>query len=333
MRIWRINHAQSALELSERPVPEVGPGELLVAVKAASLNHHDLLTLQSADGHPQRTDLIPVSDGAGEIVAMGENVTGFSKGDRVCGAFYPHWIKGDSADADLRVRGSDVDGMLAEYVVMEPDSAVKLPDYLDFAEGACLPCAAVTAWNGLVEYGNLQENQTVLSLGTGGVSLFALQIARALGCRVIITSSSDDKLARARKLGAAHGINYRSNPEWDREVLSLTGERGVDMVAETGGSGTFKRSVAAVRTGGTIALIGMVDQTPSTVSPFELFFKNLHVHGVRVGNRESFESMLTFFERHRIHPVIDRVFNFDEAKVAYEYLHGGSHFGKIVIEF
>lgn len=331
MRVWLIDQLRRALDRSERDDPRPAPGQVLVRVHAVALNYHDLLTLDPPHAYkPPVSNLIAASDGAGEIVEVGEGVTQWRVGDRVCASFYPYWRDGDIAEADLRVLGDDVDGMLADYVALDAGSVVGLPDYMSYEEGCTLPCAALTAWSAVSVCGQLRRGQTMLTLGTGGVSLFALQIAKQIGAQVVVTSSSDAKLERARALGADQVLNYRDQPDWGSLVAQMTGG-GVDLVVETGGSGTFQRSIAAAKLGGTISLVGMVDMTPSTVTPFDLFFKNLHLHGIRVGSGRQLADLCDFLSAHHIRPVIDRVFAFDEAREAYAHLKSGAHFGKVVI--
>lgn len=332
MKVWVIDRFKNQVVPEERPQPFESRDELLVAVKANSLNYHDLLALQAPPGGSPRHQFIAGTDFAGEVIAVGSNVTGWKAGDRVCGAFYPYWHNGDIADNDLRVGGDDIDGVFAEYLVRNPQSLVKISDSMSYEEAATLPCAALTAWNGLNAGGGMVgKGQTVLTLGTGGVSLFALQLARAAGADVIVTSSSCEKLARAKQLGATGLVNYRENEGWDSQVLELTGGRGVDRVIETGGSGTFGRSHSCTKLGGILALIGMVDMTPSTVTPLDIFLKKLQVHGIRVGNTNELQNMLSFVDQHQIKPVIDSHFAFDELPKAYVYLKSATHFGKVVI--
>jgi len=328
------DHSQLRFE-SDAPVPEPGAGEVVVAMRAASLNYRDLLVKSGQSASGGSDPVVPLSDGAGEIEAIGEGVEGWGIGDRVALTFFRNWEEGPF---DMRyhkaARGGSCDGVLAEKVVTPVHGLVRLPDSLSFEEAATLPCAALTSWHAMMERGRpVSGESTVLCLGTGGVSVFSLQIAKAAGARVIITSSSGDKLERARtELGADEGVNYRENPEWDKEVVSLTEKVGVDQVIEVGGPGTLTRSMNAVRAGGDIALIGVLTgfEAPDA-SLFPLVARNVDLSGIYVGSREMFERMLSFFEEHAIRPVIDTVFDWTEAEKAYDYLESGKHFGKVVL--
>jgi NADPH:quinone reductase-like Zn-dependent oxidoreductase len=301
-------------------------------VRAVSLNYRDILLATDRYGFSTPTpDLIPVSDGAGEVAAVGEGVIRYAVGDRVVGIFSQSWQGGEQVAEDWNsALGGGVDGMLAEYVVLDQSGVVKVPDYLTFEEAATLPVAAVTAWNALYGLKSLRPGQIVLTLGTGGVSIFAIQLAHAAGARVIATSSSDDKLKRARSLGANETINYRSTPEWQDEVRLLTNGRGVDHVIEIGGVGTLARSIASIRAGGVVSLIGML-AAGQPIDPLSILGTGAIVRGVMVGSRETFIQLNEALSLHKIKPVIDRVFSFDEAKAALHYLNQGDHVGKVVI--
>ncbi|MCB1064142.1 MAG: NAD(P)-dependent alcohol dehydrogenase [Verrucomicrobiae bacterium] len=323
-----------SLVREDHSLPEPGPGEVRVRVRACSLNYRDLLMRRGQSASSASGDVVPLSDGAGEIDAVGEGVTLWKTGDRVTGGFFAEWKDGPF---DMRyhkaARGGSCDGMLAEFVVASAESFVATPSYLTDAEAACLPCACLTAWHSLVERGNLAAGQTVLALGTGGVSVFALQLATAAGARVIITSSSDEKLARAKELGAWETVNYRETEAWDGRVWSLTEKRGVDHVIEVGGPGTLGKSMNAVAAGGHIGLIGVLTGfAPPDVSLFPIVTKNVDLHGIYVGSLAMFVRMNAFLETHQIRPVIDRTFSLEDAPEAYDHLAGGNHFGKIVIE-
>jgi NADPH:quinone reductase-like Zn-dependent oxidoreductase len=321
------------LHITDHPQPEPGPFEVLVRMKAASLNYRDLLIVKGLY-HPKMTlPRVPLSDGAGEVVAVGRGVTRVKAGERVAGIFMQSWIADrlDESKAGSALGGA-IDGVLAEYVVFHQDGLVHVPAHLSFEEAATLPCAAVTAWNGLIE-GGLRPGETVLLLGTGGVSIFALQFAWASGARVIITSGSDEKLQKARRLGAAEGINYRSTPDWEKRVRELTGGEGVDHVVEVGGAGTLAQSLKSVRTGGHIALIGVLAGAGGEIDPLPILMKNIRVRGIFVGSREMFEAMNRAIEVHQIRPVIDRVFGFDELPAALQHMERGAHFGKIAVRF
>jgi NADPH:quinone reductase-like Zn-dependent oxidoreductase len=276
--------------------------------------------------------VIPLSDGAGEVVAVGEGVMRVRVGDRVAGTFFQDWDAGEiSAAVHDTALGGAIDGVLAEYVVLSERGVVRLPDGLTYEEAATLPCAAVTVWNALVERGGLRAGQTVLLLGTGGVSIFGLQIAKMHGARAIITSSSDEKRARAQALGADDGINYKTTPNWEAAVWEKTGKVGVDHVVEVGGAGTLEKSLRAARYGGHVHLIGVLSGFGSQANPWQIVPKNLRVNGIYVGSRQVFENLLQAMAQNRLRPIIDHVFPFAEARAAYEYLKSGSHFGKVVI--
>ena len=319
-------------DLPEPPAP--GPGQIVVEVRAVSLNYRDLMIVLGSygPGGEMPHGLIPLSDGAGEVVAAGEGVSRVSIGDRVAGTFFQTWIDGQILNVYQKsALGGAINGLMSEYVLLSENGVVSLPDYLSYEEGASLPCAAVTAWNGLVEQGHLCAGQTVLLLGTGGVSMFALQIAKMFGAHSIITSSSEEKLARAKALGAAETINYKADPDWEKTVWSLTGKVGADHVVEVGGPGTLEKSLQAARQGGAIAQIGVLSDPGAKISPLPILRKSLHLNGIYVGSRAMFQRMLTAFTVNGVHPVIDRVFPFAEVRDAYAYLQSGAHFGKIVI--
>lgn len=333
-RLWQLTPEGSAyrLVLTLRPRPEPKSDEVLIRIRAVSLNYRDLINLRNTAGR-NVAGRIPASDGAGEVVAVGSDVKTWRPGHRVAGCFFPTWIDGrfelSHHQHDL---GGTIDGVLAEHIVLPAEGLVRVPDYLTFEEAATLPCAAVTAWTALVERGGLQSGQTVLALGTGGVSTFALQIAAAHGARVIMTSSSDEKLARARELGAWQTVNYRANPQWEKEVWRLTDKLGVDHVMEVGGPETLPKSMQCVAGGGHIALIGVLTGFGATnASLFPLVARNVQLNGIYVGSRAHFEAMNRFFAAHQLRPVIDRVFPFADAVKAYEHLASGSHRGKVVI--
>jgi NADPH:quinone reductase-like Zn-dependent oxidoreductase len=277
-------------------------------------------------------DTIPLSDGAGEVIAVGAAVSRFRIGERVAGTFFRGWIDGKPPRGPLVALGAPpADGMLAELAVLDEQNAVAVPAHLSPAGAATLPCAAVTAWRSLVDIGRLAPGETVLLQGTGGVSLFALQFARLAGARILVTSSSDEKLARAKALGADGCINYRTHPEWDREVLKLTDGRGADLVLDVGGAGTLSRSIGAVAAAGRVAMIGVLTGVGAAGSPYGLLGKQASLHGVYVGSRGHFERMNAAICAHRLEPVVDREFGFDDASAAYRHLESGSHVGKVVI--
>ncbi|HUB14896.1 MAG TPA: NAD(P)-dependent alcohol dehydrogenase [Acetobacteraceae bacterium] len=334
MRVWTLPKPAGidTLVVQQQSQPRPGPGQVLVRMRAASLNYRDLMVVSGryARGAPL-PDLVPLSDGAGEVAEIGAGVTRVKPGDRVAAIFMQTWIGGDiEPDHVASSLGGAIHGVLAEYAVFSQDGVVKLPEHLSFEEGATLPCAAVTAWNALYGGRPLRVGESVLVLGTGGVSIFALQIARAAGARVIATSSGDGKLTQARTLGATDGVNYREHPEWQEEVLKLTAGRGVDHVIEVGGAGTLPRSIAAARQGGQVHQIGVLTGG-GMIDPSISMRKGLILRGIYVGSRQMFEAMNRAFELHRIVPVIDRVFGFEEAMDAYRHLESQKHVGKVVI--
>ena len=315
------------------PQPAPGPGEILVAMRAASLNFRDLLIpLGKYFGGPVPRDLIPLSDGAGEVVAIGSGVTRFKTGDRVAGTFFRNYVDGLPAAVDRPALGSPVDGVLAEFVVFNQQDAVHIPANHSFVEAATLPCAGVTAWNALMISGRpIKAGDTVLVQGTGGVSLQALLLARAAGARVIATSSSPDKEKKLKALGAAATINYKTHPEWHQEVLKATHGAGVDCVVEVGGAGTLKQSMLALAYAGKIAMIGVLSGFAGDTNPHSVMLKGGNMHGIFVGNRTMFEQLVRAIEVNDIHPVIDRVFRLEETMAAFQYLQSQAHFGKVVI--
>jgi NADPH:quinone reductase-like Zn-dependent oxidoreductase len=333
MNAWQIdsNGGIDALTAVTLPKPQAGANEIVVRVRAVSLNYRDLLhVLGYAD--QDRWPLVPCSDGAGEVVAIGPGVTRFAVGDKVAGTFFQRWHAGSISPTVMEsALGGRQQGMLAEHVVLHEDGAVAIPAGWSYAQASTLPCAALTAWHALVSKGRLRAGETVLVLGTGGVSLFALQIAKMHGARVILTSSSDDKLARARALGADETINYRQYPAWEQRVMELTGGLGVDHVVEVGGAGTLEKSCAAARFGGNVWLIGVLTGFEATVNPITVLFKSLCVQGIYVGSREMFEAMNAAFSVNGLQPVIDRQFAFADARAAFDCMQAAGHFGKLVI--
>lgn len=321
------------LKMLERDVSKPGHGQVLVRMRAASVNYRDLLVIDGKYSHNLPLPLIPFSDGAGEIVEIGEEVSRWKPGDRVAGTFFQKWLGGKITEtAATSALGGAIDGVLSEFVVFSEDGLVALPHHLSYEEGATLPCAAVTAWNALT-IGGLTCGQSVLTLGTGGVSTFALQFAKAAGARIIATSSSDPKLARMMKMGASDGINYKTMPDWEQQVIDLTQGIGVDLVVEVGGAGTLGKSLRAVRVGGHISLIGVLSGQSGEVNPLLSIMKNVRIQGIFVGSREMFEAMNRAVTQHQIRPVIDRTFPFTEVREALHYMQSGSHFGKVVVAF
>ena len=333
MKSYRIASYGSidGLEMVEAVDPEPGRGQILVRVRACSLNYRDLIMIKGQYGGDPKPGLIPLSDGAGEVVAIGEGVRRFRVGDRVAGCFFDDWWGGSLTPAAQKTaRGGGIDGMLAELVLLSEGGAVAIPDGLSFDEAATLPCAALTAWCALFAFGALRPGETVLTQGTGGVSVFAIQFASRLGARVIATSSSDAKLERARALGAAETINYCSHPEWQEEVRRLTGA-GADLVVEVGGPGTFGRSMLAARTGGRIAVIGLLSGPGERIDPLLILRRRLRIEGILVGSTVLFEEMNQAIGAWEVRPVIDRVFPFEAARAAYAHLEAQGHLGKVVI--
>jgi NADPH:quinone reductase-like Zn-dependent oxidoreductase len=334
MKAYEIRDAFGidVLALSERPDPKPGPGQVVVKVSAVSLNFRDLLVVKGEYSRKLLLPLVPCSDCAGEVVAIGDSVTRVKAGDRVAGIFMQTWIAGELTESKAKsALGAAVNGVLAETVLLHQDGLVHVPPHLSFTEAATLPCAAVTAWHALISEGRLKPGDTVVTLGSGGVSLFALQFAKLAGARVIATSSRDEKLAKLRALGASDGINYATMPDWDKAIRELTGGAGADHVVEVGGASTLPRSMKAVRMGGTISLIGNV-AGGGEVNPVPLLMKNVRLQGIFVGSREMFEAMNAAIATHQIRPVIDRVFPFDQANEAMRYMETGVHFGKVCIQ-
>jgi NADPH:quinone reductase-like Zn-dependent oxidoreductase len=334
LKAWKLNDfGIDNLVSSDVPIPAPGPRQVLVEVGAVSLNFRDkaiVAGLYEPDRMPK--GLIPGSDAAGRIAQAGTDVTRWSVGDRVVSHLYSGWLDGDAGlDENARALGGPLDGGLAEYMLLEEDSIVAAPTAMTDEQAATLPIAALTAWFALVEYGNLQAADTLLTQGTGGLSLFAIQLASALGARVISTSSSDDKLARAVALGAAETINYRNTPEWDEAARELTGGRGVDHVLDVVGGEGLNRSVAASRVGGRVTVAGFIDGQSSNVDLMPVIFGRTRIRGIAVGHLRAFERLIAFLDRHEIKPVVDAVHGFDEVKQAYADLDRGP-FGKIVIK-
>lgn len=335
MKAWVIQQHGSFDNLAFVDVPEPKPAahEVLIRVRAVSLNYRDLMTVENARPGNLPPPFSPCSDGAGEVISVGENVTRWQPGDRVAGIFFLDWLDGPFQLAYHKAAlGGSAAGMLSEFVALPEKSLVSVPEHLNWEEAASLPCAAVTAWQSLVSRGQLKKESTVLVMGTGGVSIFGLQIAHALGANVIVTSSSDEKLARARELGATGCINYKTHAEWDKEVWKITEKKGVDHVLEVGGPGTLERSMAAVAAGGQIALIGILTGFGGfSGSLFPLMARNARIDGIYVGSKKDFEDLNRFLSEHQLKPVIDRVFDFESGREAFEYMKTGAHFGKVAI--
>ncbi len=334
MKAWQITEHGSldGLRLAEWPETGPGHGEVLVQLRAVSLNYRDLSAVRSARPGNLPPPLVPCSDGAGEVIAVGPGVTQWQPGDRVAGTFFQSWTSGPvSRDVMRRALGGPVQGVLREQAVLQADGLTRVPAGLSFEQAATLPCAGVTAWHALVSNGRLCAGQTVLALGTGGVSIFALQIAKLHGARVILTSRSAEKLARALALGADETIDTTAAPDWERTVHDMTGGTGVDHVIETGGAGTLEKSFAAVRLGGHVHLMGILSGLEGRINPWPLIAKSICLHGLYVGTRDMQDALTTALAASHAHPVIDRVFDFDDARDAFAHLESGSHFGKVVI--
>jgi NADPH:quinone reductase-like Zn-dependent oxidoreductase len=320
------------MKLVDKPTPAPGPGQVLVRLKAATLNYRDLLTVKGGYGSRQKFPLIPVSDGAGVVESVGSGVEDFAPGDRVIGSFFEGWLGGEPSEAKMRTSlGGAVDGVLCEYRVWPAQALVRTPHHLTDAEAASLPCAALTAWSAVVKLGNIRPGQTVLTQGTGGVSIFALQFAKMLGARLIATSSSEAKIKKLQQLGADITINYRTTPEWGKLARQQTG-RGVDLVVEVGGVGTLNESIRATRIGGTIAFIGVLAGPPQAEPRIPLMvMQQQRLQGTTVGSVEDLQAMVDAIAANRMKPVLDRTFAFAEAKEAFAYMASGAHFGKVAI--
>lgn len=331
------------LNTTQRDSGALGRHQVRVAIKAVSLNFRDLLVVKGLyaklhDGAttPGGAPLIPCSDGAGEVIEIGADVSNFKIGDRVCGIFMQGWIGGEiNAQIGNTALGGAIDGVLQESVIFEQEGLVHLPEHLSYEEGATLPCAAVTAWNGMIHTGKIKAGDTVLTLGSGGVSIFAVQFAKMMGARVIVTSSSNEKLVRLQKefgVDKEDCINYKEHPDWDKKVLTLTGKRGVDHVVELGGAGTLAKSVNATRVGGAISVIGVLANNQGDFNPINVLMKTIRLQGIYVGSREMFEDMNRAIAQHKMKPVIDKVFKFEDAIKAFQYMESQAHFGKVVIK-
>lgn len=334
MRVWQLrSFGLDGLELATRPDPQPGPGEVLVRVDARSLNYRDGMMVEGTYNRKLALPLIPLSDGAGEVVAAGPGVTRVAVGQRVAACFFPYWESGPPLPERVKpALGGPLDGMLCEWRVLPEAGVVPVPDHLTAVQAATLPCAALTAWNALIEQGGVKPGDTVLVLGTGGVAVFALQFAVIAGARVMVVSSSDDKLQRAAQLGASLCVNYRSTPDWAAAARAFGGGHGVDHVVEVGGAGTIERSLRAVRMGGTVSVIGVVaGGGAAQTSLLPLLMQNIRLQGVLVGNRDMFLRMNRAIAQHRLVPAVDRVFPFPQAPEAFRYLAAGAHFGKVAI--
>ncbi len=331
MRAWQISSfGIDSLEFVERPTPTPGPGEVLVGVRAVSYNYRDLMVVKGLYNPKMKLPRIPCSDAAGEVVAVGADVTKWRAGDRVAGIFMQNWVDGPLTAAKARgALGGDIDGVLADYVVLKEDGLVGIPDHLSYQEGATLPCAAIAAWNALAA-GELKPGATVLIQGTGGVSIFALQFARLKGARVLGLSSSQEKLERAKAMGLDAGLNYRDNPEWDLWANEQTGGEGVDLVVDVGGAGTLARSLRAIRPGGTVAQVGAL---AASTDPFPIpliIHKTARIRGIYVGSRKDFLDMNRAIALTEMRPV-GEAFDWSQAREVFKFLEEATHFGKLVL--
>lgn len=322
------------LKLNEQPKPLVKPNEILVKMTAASLNYRDLLVINGVKNWKPIAPRIPISDSVGEITAIGANVKRWKIGERVAGIFLPKWIDGEltAENKSIALGGSATDGVLAENVTFDEQSVVKIPDSLSDIEAATLPVAAITAWHA-IRRSKVQKGETVLIQGTGGVSLFALQFAHALGALPIVISSSDEKLKKAQELGAIATVNYKIFPDWEEKILEITNGKGVDHVIEVVGGENLNKSLIAVKVSGTISFIGLIAGLNAPIDTYQFVMKNVSIYGIETGSREMFEEMNSFIEKHQIKPIIDKTFAFNEIRAALKYLESGAHFGKIVIDF
>lgn len=334
MKAWQITGPEGfdSLKLANIPQPAPGPGEVMVRIRAAGLNYRDYMNVMGIKGVTGPVPRIPCSDGAGEVVAVGSDVSAWNLGDRVVIPFMPTWLDGGYKQAHaMKALGGAVDGLLREFAVLPASSLLRIPDYLSFDEAATLPCSAVTAWDALVCRGDVQAGETVFILGSGGVSVFALQIAKLKGARVLATTSSDEKASRLLTLGADAVHNYRSDPAWDDWAIAQSGGLGVDRVIEIGGPDTLNRSIKATRFGGHIALIGVLTGTSGEIQTVQILRKGIRLDGIYVGSRAMFAEMLESFATAKVKPVIDSTFTFEQAPDAFRRIESGQHFGKIVI--
>ena len=326
---WGFDH----LQLGTRPDPQPGPGQVLLRMRAASLNYRDLVVPNRGYGaFTGELPLIPLSDGVGEVIEVGAGVTRVKAGDRVCPCFHQSWI-GGAPDLErlTRTLGGPIDGTMAELMCLPAEGVVKVPTHLTDEQAATLPCAALTAWSALITYDDLGPGSRVLVQGTGGVALFALAFAKLAGCHVTVISSSDEKLARAKALGADVGINYTAIPEWSKPSREITSGRGFDHIVELGGEKTLPQSLRAIRPGGTISMIGVLSGSALSAPLGHVVTRQVRLQGITVGSRDGFEAMMRAIDQHKLVPVVDRVFAFEELKEAMAALKQGAHFGKLCI--
>jgi NADPH:quinone reductase-like Zn-dependent oxidoreductase len=333
MRAWHLKEfsGPQGLGLADVPDPAPGPGEVQVRIKAISLNFRDLAMVRGAYGSGINAPLVPCSDCAGEVAAVGPGVTRFKPGDRVTPTFFQDWLYGDTRRRNAAsALGGGGKGVLAEQIVLHESGMLPVPAHLSLEEAACLPCAGLTAWHALMERGPVQAGDTVLIQGSGGVSIFALQFAKLASARVFAISSSDEKRKRLENMGVEASLNYKATPNWDEEIPKLNGGQGMDWVVEVGGAGTLARSLGAIRTGGRIQVIGVLSGA-AEMNPQPILRKLAHIQGISVGSREMFENMNSAIARAKLKPVVDRTFEFEDAVAAFNHLAAGAHFGKVVI--
>jgi NADPH:quinone reductase-like Zn-dependent oxidoreductase len=335
MKVYEIQQfGLDTLVQTERPEPQIQNDQVLIKISAVSLNFRDLMTVMGSYNPKQKLPLIPLSDGVGEVVAIGKDVKRVKVGDRVSPIFAQKWVAGEPDRKRLGTTlGGPYDGTLAEYVAFHEDGVVVVPSHLSDEEASTLACAGVTAWNAIISHGHLKAGDTILLQGTGGVSIFALQFAKMVGARTIITSSSDEKLERARSLGADETINYKNNPDWEKQVRDLTDGNGVDHVVEVGGNNTFDKALKSVKFAGHISVIGILSGASTKLNLVPILMQNLRIQGIIVGSRANFEDMNRAIEFHKMKPIVDKVFSFDQTRQAFEMMASGTHFGKIVIKF
>lgn len=334
MKAWTtLGNGIDSLTLKDLSDPQPQAHEVVVRIKAAALNYRDLLVVKGVEGWKPLTERIPVSDGVGEVIALGENVSRFQLGDRVIGIFLPKWLDGElTADKYVQpLGGPTANGILAETVVFSEQALVKAPESLTDIKASTLPVAGLTAWHAIARRSRVQAGETVLFQGTGGVSLFAIQLVHALGGKAIVTSSSDAKLSKVKSLGAEETINYRSHSEWEQKVLELTEGRGVDHVIEVVGGGNLNRSLQTVKISGTISFIGLLAGLSAPIQTYQFVNKNVQIHGIETGSREMLEELIHFVGSKQIEPIIDKTFPFEKAPEALRYLESARHFGKIVL--
>ena len=330
-QLQKSGDAAPELKLVEVAVRQPGEHEVLVRVHAVSLNRRDVYVKLGRYPGPMAPNLVPLSDGAGEVVAVGARTTRFKKGDRVASIFFQQWLEGRfKPEHFASALGGAIDGMLSQYVTLNENGLVAIPKHLSYEEAATLPCAGVTAWNGLVTRGHTQPGDFALLQGTGGVSILGLQLAQALGAKAVITSSSDEKLARAKRMGAAITINYKTTPDWDKAVLEAT-HGGVQQALEVGGKQTLGKTLASLSFGGHVALIGGLTEFGGDIPSYALMGRNVTASGIYVGSRADFEALNAFLDQHPFKPAIDKVFEFENAAAAYDYMDSGALFGKVVI--